>query len=367
MTAAPQTLLVTGGAGFIGSNLVRMLLAETDARVVNLDLLTYAGRLESLGVVQDHPRHEFVHGDIADAALVGELLRSRRPAAVLHLAAESHVDRSIEGPAPFITTNVLGTGALLNACLEYWSEAAAGERGRFRFLHVSTDEVYGSLTAAAAPFTETSRYDPSSPYAASKAGSDHLVRAFARTYGLPAIVTNASNNYGPYQFPEKLIPLMTLRALAGLPLPLYGDGLQVRDWLHVKDQCRALITVLRLGQPGGSYNIGAGAERTNRQVVESICQAVDGIVEGRRDGETKKLIRLVADRPGHDRRYAIDATRVRGLGWRPSESFEEGVSRTVRWYADNEAWVAAATRGFDLGRRAGLGPNSGAAPSASGG
>ncbi|MEM8864038.1 MAG: dTDP-glucose 4,6-dehydratase [Planctomycetota bacterium] len=354
MQYAQPTILVTGGAGFIGSNFVRMLLAETDAYVVNVDLLTYAGHRASLQDVLEHDRHEFIEGDIADAELMAMLFRERQPTAIVHLAAETHVDRSIDGPDAFTRTNVLGTGVLLRTCLEYWEAADASLQAAFRFLHVSTDEVYGSLALDAAPFSEVHPYDPSSPYAASKAGSDHLVRAFHRTYGLPTVITNSSNNYGPYQFPEKLIPLMTLRALARHSLPLYGDGQHVRDWLFVEDQCRALLTALHQGIPGKSYNIGASAERTNQQIVEMICDAVDTRLTERSLGETRQQITYVADRPGHDRRYAIDASQIRSLGWRPQVELNDGIQRTVAWYAEHPEWVAAVSRDFDRERRLGI-------------
>ncbi|MEM6798302.1 MAG: dTDP-glucose 4,6-dehydratase [Planctomycetota bacterium] len=345
MADSPRTILVTGGAGFIGSNLVEMLLQMSDVRVVNLDLLTYAGRLESLTGLMDHPRHTFVHGDIGDARLVSQLLREHQPDAVLHLAAESHVDRSIDTPNTFVQTNVLGTGVLLGCSLDYWEKLPATRRDAWRFIHVSTDEVFGSLEPEDPPFSEANPYAPNSPYAASKAGSDHLARSFWQTYGLPTIITNSSNNFGPRQFPEKLVPLMILRALSGKRLPIYGDGLQVRDWLFVEDQCRAILVVMDHGQPGRSYNVGAGCEKTNLEIVRRICHEAEEQA-GVPAAETERLIEHVADRPGHDRRYAINASRVRSeTGWAPRVSFEEGLQQTFAWYAGNEAWVASVTQG----------------------
>ncbi|HUH92616.1 MAG TPA: dTDP-glucose 4,6-dehydratase [Casimicrobiaceae bacterium] len=334
-------ILVTGGAGFIGANFVLDWLATGDEAVVNLDKLTYAGNLGNLGSLRDDPRHRFVRGDIGDRALVEGLLREARPRAILNFAAESHVDRSIHGPAEFIATNVVGTFELLEAAREYWNTLPEPERSRFRFLHVSTDEVYGSLRADDPPFTEASAYAPNSPYAASKAASDHLVRAYHHTYGLPTLTTNCSNNYGPRQFPEKLIPLVIHNALAGKPLPLYGDGLQVRDWLYVGDHCAAIRTVLERGRPGETYNVGGNAERTNLEVVRTLCRILGGLAPG---PDYAALIRFVKDRAGHDRRYAIDATKARReLGWSPAESFESGLAKTVRWYLDNTAWLGAVT------------------------
>jgi len=349
-----QTVLVTGGAGFIGSCLVRQLIGGREWRVVNLDKLTYAGNLDSLKGVMDEPCHVFVQGDIADAELVPGLLEERRPAAVVHLAAESHVDRSIDGAADFVQTNVVGTFSLLEAVRRYWRGLPPEERQRFRFLHVSTDEVYGSLGPTGA-FLETTPYAPRSPYSASKASSDHFVRAYYHTYGLPTLVTNCSNNYGPYQFPEKLIPLMILGALEGKPLPVYGDGGNVRDWLFVEDHCEALRTVLRAGEPGETYNIGGNCERTNLQIVEQICAAVDRLRPGLGHAPCRGLIAFVEDRPGHDRRYAIDAGKIcRQLGWRPRQDFESGLERTVRWYLENGDWVERATSGIYRRERLGL-------------
>jgi len=326
-------ILITGGCGFIGSAFVLEWLREADEPIINLDLLTYAGRPENLRDVARHPCYHFVRGDIADTALVGELLRTHRPRAIVHMAAESHVDRSIAGPEAFARTNTLGTLKLLEAVLAHWQTLPAEEAAAFRFLDVSTDEVYGSLAPGAPAFTEQHAYEPNSPYAASKAGADHFVRAWHHTYGLPTLATHCSNNYGPRQFPEKLIPLVTLNALAGKPLPVYGDGQQVRDWLHVNDHCAALRAVLARGTPGRTYNIGGRAERTNLDVVKTICASLDALRP--RDGGTPyaSLITHVTDRLGHDRRYAIDDTRIATeLGWRPAVTFENGLRDTVAWY-----------------------------------
>jgi len=334
-------ILVTGGAGFIGANFILDWCAASAEPVVNLDKLTYAGNLGNLAALKGDSRHVFVRGDIGDRAQVETLLSTHRPRAVLNFAAESHVDRSIHGPAEFIATNVVGTFALLDAVRDYWSALPEPERSRFRFLHVSTDEVYGSLGAADPAFHETTPYAPNSPYAASKAGSDHLVRAYQHTYGLPTLTTNCSNNYGPRQFPEKLIPLMIHNATAGKPLPVYGDGQNVRDWLYVGDHCAAIRTVLERGRPGETYNIGGGAELTNLEVVRALCRIIAELKPGR---DYAAQIAFVKDRAGHDRRYAIDASKIRQeLGWAPAESFESGLARTVRWYLDNEAWLAAVT------------------------
>ena len=325
-------LLVTGGAGFIGSNFVVSSLAAGGEAIVNLDKLTYAGSLQNLDAVKGDARHEFLRGDICDRALLRKLLAERRPRAIVHFAAESHVDRSIEGPGEFIQTNVVGTFSLLEEARAWWGSLAGAEKERFRFLHVSTDEVYGSLDADAPAFTEAHPYAPNSPYAASKAASDHLVRAYHHTYGLPVLTTNCSNNYGPRQFPEKLIPLMIAQALAGKPLPVYGDGLNVRDWLYVLDHCEAVRLVLEKGRPGETYNIGGGNERNNLEVVNTLCALLDD-ARPRARGRYAELIAMVKDRPGHDRRYAIDASRIGGeLGWRPKESFESGMRKTVDWY-----------------------------------
>lgn len=351
-----RTLLVTGGAGFIGGNYVlRSLGRDVVQRIVNLDLLTYAGNLDTLAPLRGDDRHVFVHGDIADARLVAELLRRYKPAAVVNFAAESHVDRSIDGPAAFVQTNVVGTLNLLQCALDWWKSMPAAGREGFRFLHVSTDEVYGSLGPAGA-FTETTRYAPNSPYAASKAGSDHLVRAFFKTYGLPVLTTNCSNNYGPFQFPEKLIPLMILNALDFKPLPVYGDGLQVRDWLYVLDHVDAINAVLRSGAPGEVYNVGGSSERTNLQVVEAICDVLDQRTPNPSRGHRRGLIRHVEDRPGHDRRYAIDCGKLsRALDWRPSVDFESGLAKTVDWYLENMGWVDRVRDGSYKGERLGLG------------
>ena len=335
-----MTILVTGGAGFIGSNFVLDWLAQCDETVVNLDALTYAGNLQNLASLADDQRHVFVHGDITDRALLDGLLAQHQPRAVLHFAAESHVDRSILGPAAFITTNVHGTFQLLEAVRGYWMALDGDAKQSFRFHHVSTDEVYGSLSADAPAFTETHPYEPNSPYSASKAASDHLVRAWHHTYGLPVLTTNCSNNYGPYHFPEKLIPLMIVNALAGKPLPVYGDGLQVRDWLYVGDHCSAIRAVLANGRVGEVYNIGGWNEQFNKDIVERICALLDELRPSEQ-GPYRRLITHVKDRPGHDRRYAIDARKIeRELGWRPAETFETGIRKTVRWYLDHTDWVA---------------------------
>ncbi len=334
-------LLVTGGAGFIGSNFILDWCATSAEPVVNLDKLTYAGNLGNLAPLARDARHVFVRGDIGDSAQVEALLARYRPRAVLNFAAESHVDRSIHGPAEFIATNLVGTFGLLEAVRGYWDALPGPERARFRFLHVSTDEVYGSLDPSAPGFRETTPYAPNSPYAASKAGSDHLVRAYPHTYGLPALTTNCSNNYGPRQFPEKLIPLMLHNALAGKPLPVYGDGLNVRDWLYVGDHCAALRTVLERGATGATYNIGGNAEMTNLEVVRAVCRVLGELRPGR---DYEAQVTFVKDRPGHDRRYAIDSAKIRSeLGWSPQETFASGLARTVAWYLDNEAWLAAVT------------------------
>jgi dTDP-glucose 4,6-dehydratase len=339
-------ILITGGAGFIGSNFVLDWLAAGGGPVVNLDKLTYAGNPANLATVVRNPAYTFVQGDICDLELVIGLLRKHRPRAVVHFAAESHVDRSILGPEAFLKTNIDGTFTLLRAAREFYESLAGEERAQFRFLHVSTDEVYGTLTPEAPAFHEETAYAPNSPYAASKAASDHLVRAWVHTYGLPAIVTNCSNNYGPHQFPEKLIPLMIANALAGKDLPVYGDGQQVRDWLYVGDHCRALRTVLASGRPGEMYNIGGGNQRTNLEVVTTLCSLLDELAPASRFRPHRQLVKFVTDRPGHDRRYAIDARKIdRELGWRAQESFETGLRKTVEWYLANTAWVENVTSG----------------------
>jgi dTDP-glucose 4,6-dehydratase len=336
-------ILVTGGAGFIGANFVLDWRAEGDEPVVNVDKLTYAGNLGSLAALKDDPSHHFVRADIGDRATIDTLLATRRPRAIVNFAAESHVDRSIHGPAAFIDTNIVGTFALLEAARAYWSSLPEPERSRFRFLHVSTDEVYGSLGPDADGFCETTPYAPNSPYSASKAASDHLVRAYHHTYGLPTLTTNCSNNYGPLQFPEKLIPLMIVNAIAGKPLPVYGDGKNVRDWLYVGDHCAAIRTVLARGAPGATYNIGGNAEKTNIDVVHTLCRI---LAEQRPGRDYAAQISFVRDRPGHDRRYAIDSSKIRSeLEWKPRETFESGLSRTVRWYLDHAAWLQAVSSG----------------------
>jgi dTDP-glucose 4,6-dehydratase len=353
-----ETIVVTGGAGFIGSNFVRHVLAATAARVVVLDKLTYAGRLENLDDVRANPRFSFVRGDIADRPLLDRLYRDQRPTWVVNFAAESHVDRSIDGPRAFVTTNLVGTFELLDAARAYLAGCTAAARARFRFLHVSTDEVYGSL-GPPGRFSEDSAYAPNSPYAASKAGADHLVRAYHQTYGVPTLATNCSNNYGPYQFPEKLIPLMTLNALEGQPLPIYGDGGNVRDWLYVDDHCAGIVLVLQRGRVGERYNMGGTCERTNLELVDQLCAVLEALVPAaanprlaaqgvRRYADLK---RFVPDRPGHDRRYAIDASRIRReLGWAPRYDLERGLRATAEWYLGNRAWCAAVQAGYERER-----------------
>lgn len=334
-------ILVTGGAGFIGANFVLDWLAAHDEPVVNLDKLTYAGNLQTLASLQSDPRHVFVQGDIGDVALVGRLLVEHRPRAVVNFAAESHVDRSIHGPGEFIQTNVVGTFHLLESVRAFWQDLPGEEKSAFRLLHVSTDEVYGTLSADAPAFTEHHAYEPNSPYSASKAASDHLVRAWHHTYGLPVLTTNCSNNYGPYHFPEKLIPLMIVNALAGKPLPVYGDGMQVRDWLYVKDHCSAIRRVLAAGVVGETYNVGGWNEKPNIEIVHTVCALLDEM-SPRPDGKPyKDQITYVTDRPGHDRRYAIDARKLeRELGWKPAETFETGIRKTVEWYLTHRDWVS---------------------------
>ncbi|MFP4075647.1 MAG: dTDP-glucose 4,6-dehydratase [Halochromatium sp.] len=348
-----RTLLVTGGAGFIGGNFVHLKMRQGVERVINLDKLTYAGNPDTLAAFADDPRHVFIEGDIGNQALVGHLLREYQVDAVVNFAAESHVDRSIDGPAAFIETNVVGTFNLLDSARAYWTELDSGRREAFRFLHVSTDEVYGSL-GPSGQFTETSAYAPNSPYSASKAASDHLVRAWHHTYGLPVLTTNCSNNYGPYQFPEKLIPLMIAKAIAGEPLPIYGDGGNIRDWLYVEDHCRAIDRVLAAGRPGEVYNIGGDSERTNLEVVDTLCRLLDEALPDSPHRPHSQLKQFVTDRPGHDRRYAIDATKIQTeLGWQPAETFESGLARTLAWYLDHQDWTRRVTDGSYRGERLG--------------
>jgi dTDP-glucose 4,6-dehydratase len=333
-------IFVTGGAGFIGSNFVLSWLAQHDEAVLNFDKLTYAGNLNNLAAVRNNPRHIFVQGDICDTGLLHALFAEHKPRAILHFAAESHVDRSIHGPAAFVTTNVNGTFSLLEAARAYWNGLEGEAKADFRFLHVSTDEVYGTLSAEDPPFTETTAYAPNSPYSASKAASDHLVRAYHHTYGMPVLTTNCSNNYGAYHFPEKLIPLIITNARAGKDLPVYGDGQQVRDWLFVTDHCTAIRRVLEAGRPGETYNVGGWNEQTNLSVVHTICDLLDEL-QPKAEGSYRNQIRHVKDRPGHDRRYAIDARKIeRELGWKPAETFETGLRKTVQWYLENDAWVS---------------------------
>ena len=341
-----MSILVTGGAGFIGSNFVHQWLASSDETLVNLDKLTYAGNLANLADLQANPRHVFVQGDIGDTALVPQLLAQHQVRAVVHFAAESHVDRSIHGPMDFIQTNVVGSFQLLESVRAYWSALPEATKTAFRFLHVSTDEVYGSLAPDAPAFTETHSYEPNSPYSASKAASDHLVRAWHHTYGLPVLTTNCSNNYGPFHFPEKLIPLVIHNALAGKPLPIYGDGMQVRDWLYVQDHCSAIRRVLEAGRLGETYNVGGWNEKPNIEVVRTLCSLLDEL-QPRADGQSYATqITFVKDRAGHDRRYAIDARKIeQALGWRPEETFETGLRKTVQWYLANRDWVANVTSG----------------------
>jgi dTDP-glucose 4,6-dehydratase len=339
-------ILVTGCAGFIGSNFIHTWLEKHDEGVINVDKLTYAGNLENLAAFTNDPRHHFVHGDIGDRSLIERLLNTYQPRAVLNFAAESHVDRSIHGPKDFIETNIVGTFNLLESVRTYWSALATEQKEAFRFLHVSTDEVYGTLSPTEPPFAETNAYMPNSPYAASKAASDHLVRAWHHTYGLPVITTNCSNNYGPFHFPEKLIPLIIMNALNGKPLPIYGDGQQVRDWLYVQDHTRAIACVLQCGRIGETYNIGGWNEKANIDVVKLICSRLD-VLKPRADSKPyADQITYVTDRPGHDRRYAIDARKVeRELGWKPSETFETGIQKTIQWYLDHPEWVAHVSSG----------------------
>lgn len=339
-----KKLLVTGGAGFIGGNFVLMQRQTTDNTVINLDKLTYAGNQETLVSLRQDPRHIFIQGDIADQQLVSQLLQQYQPDAIINFAAETHVDRSIEGPAAFVQTNLVGTFILLETARAYWNQLPQAAQQQFRLIHVSTDEVFGSLTPAAPGFTEATPYAPNSPYSASKAGSDHLVRSYFHTYGLPTLITNCSNNYGPYQFPEKLIPLMIVNAIAGQPLPIYGDGQNIRDWLYVADHCRAIQQVLAAGVPGETYNIGGAAERTNLELVHQLCQILDELLPGSPYVPHTNLITYVQDRPGHDRRYAIDFTKIKQqLGWQPIETLESGLRRTVSWYLEHQDWCEQVT------------------------
>jgi dTDP-glucose 4,6-dehydratase len=342
----PDTILVTGGAGFIGSNFVLRWLASESSSIINLDKLTYAGNPANLSAVSHDRRYRFLQGDICDRELVAELLITHRPCAIIHFAAESHVDRSIHGPDDFIRTNVNGTFSLLEESRAYWSGLAAEQRDLFRFLHVSTDEVYGSLGPNDPAFTERTQYAPNSPYSASKAASDHLVRAYFHTYGLPVLTTNCSNNYGPYQFPEKLIPLVILHAISGKAIPVYGDGQNVRDWIYVADHCEAIRTVLARGRTGETYNIGGGHEMKNIEVVETICSTLDELRPNDPVVPHKGLIKFVTDRPGHDRRYAMNSAKMESdLGWKPRETFASGIRKTVQWYLDNQPWIEAVTSG----------------------
>ena len=348
-----QTLLVTGGAGFIGGNFVHFLSQQTDVQIVNLDKLTYAGNLDTLAPLRDNSRHVFVEGDISDRDLIRCLLRDYQVDAVVNFAAESHVDRSIDGPAAFVETNIVGTFNLLDCAREHWTSLGASGKEGFRFLHVSTDEVYGSL-GPTGKFVETTPYAPNSPYSASKAASDHLVRAWHHTYGLPVLTTNCSNNYGPYQFPEKLIPLLTLKAMRGEQLPIYGDGSNVRDWLYVADHCQAIWRVLEAGHPGEVYNVGGDSERTNLQVVDTLCTLLDQLLPDSPYRPHGQLKSFVADRPGHDMRYAIDSRKLRSeLGWEPHETFESGMRRTLVWYLDNQTWCQRVMDGSYRGERLG--------------
>ncbi len=350
-----KTILVTGGAGFIGGCFVRQMIAAQSSPIVVLDKLTYAGNLDSLASISSDPSYTFVQGDVADRGQVDDIFRQVRPSAVVHFAAESHVDRSIDSPDEFVRSNVMGTFNLLDAARHYWRSIDQEARENFRFLHISTDEVYGSL-GDMGRFTETSPYAPNSPYSASKAASDHFARAYYHTYGLPVLVTNCSNNFGPYQFPEKLVPLMILNAMEGKPLPVYGDGLNVRDWLYVEDHCEALRCVLERGQPGEVYNIGGDAERTNLEIVNMICDEVDRLCPDLQHRPCRSLITFVTDRPGHDRRYAIDATKIRTtLGWVPRQGMETWMRKTVQWYLDNRHWVERVTSGAYRRERLGLG------------
>ena len=353
MSSPNSTILVTGGAGFIGGNFVLRKIRGEKTEVINLDALTYAGNLDTLDDIEDDPRHSFVLGSIGDSALVDYLLQKHQPSAIVNFAAESHVDRSIDSPEAFIQTNILGTFSLLESARKYWRGLEGAEKDNFRFLHVSTDEVYGSL-GSTGKFTETTAYQPNSPYSASKASSDHLVRAYFHTYGLPVLTTNCSNNYGPFQFPEKLIPLIIHNALAGKPLPIYGNGLNIRDWLYVEDHCAAIARVLEAGTPGEVYNIGGNNEKTNLEVVHTLCDLLDAL-KPRSDGSSyRNQITFVTDRPGHDARYAIDASKIKNtLGWEPSETFETGLRKTVTWYLEHQDWCQRVMDGSYRGERLG--------------
>jgi len=352
-------ILVTGGAGFIGSNFIRDWLAQCDEPVLNVDCLTYAGNLGNLASLNDDPRHVFVRTDIGDTAMIRQLLQQYQPRAIVHLAAESHVDRAIDGPTPFIATNINGTFSLLRAAHSYWEHLPKTAKAAFRFLQVSTDEVYGALAPEKPPFTETHAYAPNNPYSASKAAADHLVRAYAQTYGLPTLTTISANNYGPCQFPEKLIPLMIVNALAGEPLPVYGDGQQRRDWLYVGDHCAAIRQVLEKGRVGETYNIGGGNEQANLEVVQALCEMLDERIPREGDVSYAALITMVQDRSGHDRRYAINAEKIQHeLGWKPVRTFEAGIRSTVEWYIDNQAWVGSVQSRTQLGLFNNLGANS---------
>jgi len=341
-----ESILVTGGAGFVGSNFVLRTVLESLAHVINLDNLTYAGNLQNLQPLQSSSRHTFVQGDICDRELVKSLLKEYRPTAIVHFAAESHVDRSILGPEEFIRTNVSGTFSLLEEARRHWQSLPQGDKGSFRFLHVSTDEVYGSLAPSDPAFTEKTAFAPNSPYAASKAASDHLVRAYHHTYGLPTLTSNCSNNYGPYQFPEKLIPLTILNAMQGKPIPVYGDGKNVRDWLYVEDHCDAIGVILRSGKTGETYNVGGSSEKTNIEVVHTICEVLDELLPEPEFRPHKTLIKFVLDRPGHDRRYAIDATKLRNeLHWQPHENFHSGIRKTIEWYLGHKEWLESVVSG----------------------
>jgi dTDP-glucose 4,6-dehydratase len=350
-----KTYLITGGAGFIGGNFVLGLLADSDCKVINLDILTYAGNLDTISSVMDNPRHVFIEGNICDKQLLRKIFEEHHPSGVINFAAESHVDRSIDSPGDFIQTNIVGTFELLEASREYWNGLTGENKEQFRFLHVSTDEVYGSL-GKTGYFTEETPYAPNSPYSASKASADHLVRASFHTYGLPVLTTNCSNNYGYYQFPEKLIPLMIQKAIQGKPLPIYGDGQQIRDWLYVEDHCKAIKRVLDAGKTGEVYNIGGSSEMANLEVAELVCDLLDELLPDSKHKPYSSLITFVKDRPGHDRRYAIDASKIkRELGWEPQETFKSGIRKTVKWYLNNSEWVDRALSGAYRGERLGLG------------